>query len=134
MKINLESYWWITLDREMTDEESENDDCITFEIEENILKNILKEKYDDMSIGEFLDSYTCDDTYEVYQLLKNINKEKEGETKMKEERIKCCPNCGEIIVEELNINTDELGEYYVCPKCGGSADVGMFYEYFKNRV
>ena len=68
--IKLESYWWIKLNRALTDDEASINDVVTFEVEENTLKNILKENFDNISVDEFLDTYTYDESYEVFKLLK----------------------------------------------------------------
>jgi predicted RNA-binding Zn-ribbon protein involved in translation (DUF1610 family) len=41
---------------------------------------------------------------------------------------KFCPNCGKEIIEDLEVKHDELGNYAICPHCGSTADIGIFYE------
>lgn len=37
--------------------------------------------------------------------------------------ITCCPNCGKVFTESLEVNNDKLGDHVICDECNSSFDI-----------
>lgn len=71
--IKLATFWWLPLERELTEDETTKQDEYIYSINESKLKEMLtqnnyfKNKY--KSYNDFIENYQLEDTANIYQMM-----------------------------------------------------------------